>query len=262
MTEQYDFIIVGAGSAGCVLADRLSESGRYSVLLLEAGGSDRRFYVSLPLGYGKLFYDKRLNWSYETEVDPGLNHKPDYWPRGKILGGSSSINAMVWIRGHPSDYEDWGRIAGDSWGWEAVCRAYRAIEDNEAGGDTYRGSGGPLFISSNKRDLHPLVDRFLAAAQTAGHKFNSDFNGANQEGVGIYQMTIKNGRRNSTARAFLKRAIKRKNLRVITRAHVTKVVLENKRAVGVEYTLDGLNKTVFSKREVVLAGGAINTLSC
>ncbi|MGB1753632.1 MAG: GMC family oxidoreductase, partial [Paracoccaceae bacterium] len=140
MTEQYDFIIVGAGSAGCVLADRLSENGRYSVLLLEAGGSDRRFYVSLPLGYGKLFYDKRLNWSYETEVDPGLNHKPDYWPRGKILGGSSSINAMVWIRGHPSDYEDWGRIAGDSWGWEAVCRAYRAIEDNEAGGDTYRGS--------------------------------------------------------------------------------------------------------------------------
>jgi len=259
MTEQYDFIIVGAGSAGCVLADRLSENGRYSVLLLEAGGSDRRFYVSLPLGYGKLFYDKRLNWSYETEVDPGLNHKPDYWPRGKILGGSSSINAMVWIRGHPSDYEDWGQIAGESWGWEAVCRAYRAIEDNEAGGDTYRGSGGPLFISSNKRDLHPLVDRFLAAAQAAGHKFNSDFNGANQEGVGIYQMTIKNGRRNSTARAFLKRAIKRKNLRVITRAHVTKVVLENKRAVGVEYTRDGLNKTVFSKREVVLAGGAINT---
>ena len=162
MQDSFDFVIVGAGSAGCVLADRLSEDGKYTVLVLEAGGSDRRFFVSLPLGYGKLFYDKRLNWAYETEVDPGLNNKPDYWPRGKILGGSSSINAMVWARGHKSDYDDWGRIAGDSWGWDAVREAYKQIEDNEAGADAYRGKGGPLFISANAQDLHPLVDTFLA----------------------------------------------------------------------------------------------------
>ena len=153
---------------------------------------------------------------------------------------------MVWIRGHPSDYEDWGQIAGDA-GAGKPCRAYKAIEDNEAGGDTYRGSGGPLFISSNKR-FASLVDRFLAAAQAAGHKFNSDFNGANQEGVGIYQMTIKNGRCNSTARAFLKRAIKLKNLRVITRAHVTKVVLEINALSALNIRVIGSKNSIFKTR--------------
>lgn len=259
MTTTYDFVIVGAGSAGCVLADKLSENGKYSVLILEAGGSDRRFYVALPLGYGKLFYDKRVNWAYETESDPGLNNKPDYWPRGKILGGSSSINAMVWARGHKSDYEDWGQIAGPNWGWDAVRAAYCQIEDNEAGGNNVRGTGGPLFISANRDDLHPLVDTFLSAAEAAGHRKNPDFNGTDQEGVGIYQMTIKNARRNSSARAFLRRAMRRSNVTVNTHAHVTKVLIENNRATGVEVVINGRKTKISANREVILSGGAVNT---
>jgi choline dehydrogenase len=259
MRTNYDFIIVGAGSAGCVLADRLSQSGKHSVLVIEAGGSDRRFYVSLPMGYGKLFYDKRVNWAYETESDPGLNNKPDYWPRGKILGGSSSINAMVWARGHQSDYEDWGQIAGDSWGWDAVKAAYCQIEDNQAGGNDVRGTGGPLFISANKTDLHPLVDTFLNAATSVGHVANPDFNGSNQDGVGIYQMTIKNARRNSSARAFLRRAMKRPNVTVMTHAHVTKVIIENKRAIGVLVRHKNKDHKIFAAHDVILASGAVNT---
>ena len=162
----FDYIIVGAGSAGCVLAERLSASGRHRVLVVEAGGSDRRFYVQLPLGYGKLFYDPAVNWLYKTEPDPGLAGSRDHWPRGKILGGSSSINAMVWIRGHASDYEDWGALAGSAWGPEAARDAYRAIEDNEAGSDDWRGRGGPLFISANRSDLHPLCETFIRSTDT------------------------------------------------------------------------------------------------
>ena len=255
----FDFIIVGAGSSGCVLAERLSASGRHSVLVLEAGGSDRRFYVQLPLGYGKLFYDPSVNWLYATEPDPGLAGNRDHWPRGKILGGSSSINAMVWIRGHASDYDDWQAVGGAGWGWEAVRAAYRAIEDNEAGGDAWRGSGGPLFISANRHDLHPLVETFIASAAATGLKRNSDFNGAEQDGVGIYQMTIRGARRNSAARAFLRPAMKRPNVTVVTHAHVTRVLFEGSRAVGVEYDRGGRRETVRAGREVILSGGAINS---
>ena len=213
MGGNWDYIIVGAGSAGCVLANRLSENGRNRVLLLEAGGTDRRFYVQLPLGYGKLFYDPAVNWLYRTEPDPGLSGNVDHWPRGKLLGGSSSINAMVWIRGHDSDYDDWEAAGNPGWGAAEARAAYRAIEDNEAGADQWRGQGGPLFISANRRDLHPLVESYLASAEAAGLPRNPDFNGAEQEGVGIYQMTIKSARRNSAARAFLHPAMKRRNAR-------------------------------------------------
>ncbi|MGB3147477.1 MAG: GMC family oxidoreductase N-terminal domain-containing protein [Paracoccaceae bacterium] len=255
----FDFIIVGAGSAGSVLAERLTHSGRYKVLLLEAGGSDRRFFVQLPLGYGKLYFDRSLNWGYQTEPDPGLAGNRDYWPRGKILGGSSSINAMVWIRGHSSDYEDWKKLGNPGWGWEEARAAYRAIEDNEAGGNGFRGTGGPLFISANRHDLHPLCDVFVKSAMAAGLPANEDFNGANQEGAGIYQMTIRNARRNSAARAFLRPAMKRPNLSVITHAHVTRVLFDGKRATGVEYLHRGQTKTVMAGKEVILSGGAINT---
>ncbi|WP_284164915.1 GMC family oxidoreductase N-terminal domain-containing protein [Frigidibacter sp. SD6-1] len=257
--RQFDFIIVGAGSAGSVLAERLSTSGRHSVLVLEAGGSDRRFYVQLPLGYGKLFYDPSVNWLYAAEPDPGLAGNRDHWPRGKLLGGSSSINAMVWIRGHASDYDDWEAAGNPGWGWQSARAAYRAIEDNEAGGDDWRGAGGPLFISANRRDLHPLVETFVASAEATGLKRNSDFNGAEQEGVGFYQMTIKGARRNSAARAFLRPAMKRPNVTVVTHAHVTRVLFEGRRAVGVEYVRAGQTHTVRAGREVILSGGAINT---
>lgn len=256
--EDSDFIIVGAGSAGCVLADRLSASGRHKVTLIEAGGSDRRFFVHLPLGYGKLFYDPAVNWMYRTEPDPGLAGNRDHWPRGKILGGSSSINAMVWIRGHRADYDDWGRAA-PGWGWDECLSAYRALEHNEAGADAYRGQGGPLFISANRDGLHPLVGDYLEACAEAGLPETADFNGASQEGAGIYQMTIKGARRNSTARAFLRPAMKRPNLRVITRAQVTRVMIEAGRAVGVEMRRAGRVEVLRARGEVILSGGAINS---
>jgi choline dehydrogenase len=256
--DETDIIIVGAGSAGCVLANRLTASGKLRVTLIEAGGTDRRFYVAMPLGYGKLFYDPAVNWLYKTEPDPGLAGQQDHWPRGKLLGGSSSINAMVWIRGHSSDYDDWGRIA-PGWGWDQVLQSYRAIEDNQAGADAYRGAGGPLFISANRRGLHPLVESYVAACVAAGLPFNPDFNGADQEGAGNYQMTIKAARRNSASRAFLRPAMGRTNLRVITRAMVTRVIVEQGRAVGVSYVQGGQTHTLRAKAEVILSGGAINS---
>jgi choline dehydrogenase len=256
--DETDYIIVGAGSAGCVLADRLTASGRHKVTLLEAGGSDRRFYVHLPLGYGKLFYDPAVNWMYRTEPDPGLNGNRDHWPRGKLLGGSSSINAMVYIRGHRADYDDWGRD-NPGWGWDDCLSAYKAMEHNEAGADAWRGQGGPLFVSANQSGLHPLVDRFLAACGEAGLGRTPDFNGPSQEGAGVYQMTIRGGRRNSAARAFLRPAMRRANLAVVTRALVTRVIVEGGRAVGVEYRRHGQTRTLRARGEVILAGGAINS---
>jgi choline dehydrogenase len=256
--DETDYIIVGAGSAGCVLADRLTANGRHRVTLLEAGGTDRRFFVGLPLGYGKLFYDPAVNWLYKTEADPGLNGARDHWPRGKLLGGSSSINAMVWIRGHRADYDDWGR-ENPGWGWEDCLAAYRAMEDNEAGADAWRGRGGPLFISANRQGLHPLVGSFLAACAEAGLPQTHDFNGLQQEGAGVYQMTIKGGRRNSASRAFLRPAMKRPNLRVVTGALATRVLVEAGRAVGVEYRKGGETRVLRARGEVILAGGAINS---
>lgn len=255
--DETDYIVVGAGSAGCVLADRLSASGRHRVTVLEAGGSDRRFYVHLPLGYGKLFYDPSVNWMYKTEPDPGLAGNRDHWPRGKVLGGSSSINAMVYIRGHRADYDDWGVNPG--WGWDECLAAYKAMEDTEAGGDDWRGTGGPLFVSSNRSGLHPLVTDYLAACDQSGLPETPDFNGATQEGAGVYQMTIKRARRNSAARAFLRPAMKRHNVQVITQAMVTRVLIEEGRAVGVEYRRGGETHVLRAKAEVILAGGAINS---
>ncbi|MDZ4135261.1 MAG: GMC family oxidoreductase N-terminal domain-containing protein [Paracoccaceae bacterium] len=259
MTEQADFIIVGAGSAGCVLADRLSASGRYRVVVLEAGGTDRRFFVQMPLGYGKLFHNPAVNWMYRTEPDAGLAGVRDHWPRGKLLGGSSSINAMVWIRGNRADYDDWAAAGNPGWGWDDVLPAYRALEDCEAGADAFRGAGGPLFISANRRGLHPLVGTYLEACAAAGLAQNEDFNGAEQEGAGVYQLTVKGGRRNSAARAFLRPAMRRANLRVISQAQVSRVIFDGARAVGVQYIHGGQTRTLRAGREVILAGGAINS---
>ena len=255
----FDFIIVGAGAAGCVLAERLTANGKHNVLLLEAGGSDRRFYIHMPLGYGKTFYDPKVNWGYEAEPDQGLAGQKEYWPRGKVLGGSSSINAMVYVRGDASDFEDWKAAGNIGWGWDDVLPAYKQIEDFEGGANQYRGAGGPFFISANMKDRHWLGKHYEAAAQAAGLSYNLDFNGATQEGVGHLQLSVKNGRRNSAARAFLRPAMKRKNLQVITHAQVTRVVMAGKRAIGVEYIRNNKNEIAHATKEVILSGGAVNS---
>ncbi|HUQ36445.1 MAG TPA: GMC family oxidoreductase N-terminal domain-containing protein [Aestuariivirga sp.] len=259
MDRVFDFIIVGAGSAGCVLAERLSANGRHSVLVLEAGGSDRRFFIQMPLGYGKTFYDPSVNWMYAAEADPGLNGQRDYWPRGKVLGGSSSINAMVYIRGAREDYENWEAAGNKGWGWDEVLRCYRAMEDTEAGANEFRGVDGPLPVRCGSKDFHPLYLKFVLASNRAGLPLNEDFNGATQEGVGAYQYTTRNGQRMSAARAFLRPAMKRRNVRVVTHAQVTKVLFEGRRTAGVEYLHRGVRKTAMTGREVILAGGAINS---
>ena len=200
-----------------------------------------------------------MNWGYRSEPDPGLAGQRDYWPRGKLLGGSSSINAMVYIRGHRADYEEWAAAGNTGWGWQDVLAAYRAMEHNEAGGDAFRGADGPLFISANRKGLHPLVKDYVAACEAAGLAFNPDFNGAEQDGTGPYQMTIRGARRNSAARAFLRPAMKRANLRVITGAQATRVLIENGRAVGVEYRRGKETVTLRARAEVILAGGAVNS---
>jgi len=257
--DTYDYIVIGSGSAGSVVAERLSASGRHSVLVLEAGGTDMRFYVQMPLGYGKTFFDPAVNWNYRTEPDPGLAGNADHWPRGKLLGGSSSINAMVWIRGAPEDYDDWRDLGNPGWGYDDVLPAFKAIEDNEGGANRWRGTGGPLHITDMTPSVHPLTHNYLKAGQQAGLPLNPDFNGEAQEGVGIYQISTKGGRRMSAARAFLRPAMKRPKVRVETGALATQILFEGKRAVGVEYEQNGHKKSARAGREVIVSGGSINS---
>lgn len=257
--QVFDFIIVGSGSAGSVVAERLSAGGRFSVLVLEAGGSDRRFYVQMPLGYGKTFFDPAVNWNYKAEPDPGLAGAADHWPRGKLLGGSSSINAMVWIRGAAEDFDDWRDAGNPGWGYDDLLPAFKAIEDNEAGGNRWRGTGGPVHVTDMSPAVHPLTHRYIEAGKQAGLQFNPDFNGEHQEGVGIYQISTKDGRRMSAARAFLRPAMKRKNVRVEMNALATRILFEGNRAVGIDYEQNGQRKTARAGREIILSAGSINS---
>lgn len=257
--EEYDFIVIGSGSAGSVVAERLSASGRYSVLVLEAGGSDRRFFVQMPLGYGKTFYDPRVNWNFRAEPDEGLAGNADHWPRGKLLGGSSSINAMVWIRGAREDYDEWRDMGNPGWGFDDVLPAFKAIEHNERGADAWRGAHGPVHVTDPTRLMHPLTKLYLQAAVQAGLPLNADFNGAAQEGAGIYQLTTRNGRRMSAARAFLRPAMKRANVRVLLNALATRVRFEGLRAVGVDFLRGGRVQSALARREIVLSAGAVGS---
>jgi choline dehydrogenase len=256
---EFDYIIVGAGSAGCVLADRLSAGGKHSVLVLEAGPSDLNFWIRMPIGYGKIFYDARVNWKYLTEPVEALGGRQSYWPRGKVLGGSSSINAMVYVRGHPLDFDDWAADGAAGWGWDAVAPIFRRMEDWQAGADAYRGAGGPLAVHDQTGDVHSICGAFFAAAGEAGLAMAPDYNGARMEGVAAYQINTRGGMRASTARCYLRPAMKRANVEVLTRAQVTRVVFEGDRAVGVEYLRGGETHGVRARAEVILCGGAVNS---
>jgi choline dehydrogenase len=256
---EFDYIIIGAGSAGCVLANRLSADGKNSVLVVEAGGSDKRFWIQTPIGYGKTFYDPAVNWMYMTEADPGINNRQSYWPRGKVLGGSSSINAMVYIRGQAADYDDWRDLGNDGWGWQDVLPYFKKSETWDQGGDDYRGGDGPLQVSDVSAQHHPLCQRFFAAAQQCGFDFNPDFNGESQQGVGYYQITTRNGRRMSAARAYLHPALKRDNCEVVTAAQVSRILFDGHSASGVEFLQANERRQARARREVIVSAGSINS---
>ncbi len=257
--EEADFIVIGAGSAGCVLANRLSESGRHRVLLLEAGGSDLNLWVRMPIGYGKAFFHKGLNWKYMTEPVPGTTQAPNYWPRGKVLGGSSSINAMVFVRGQAADYDGWEGLGNPGWGYRDLLPIFKAMEDNLAGADAWRGRGGPLTVTDVAGQVHTLCANYLAAGGAMGLARNPDFNGARQDGVGLFQLTIRKGLRCSAATAFLHPAKRRPNLRIVTKAQATQVLFDGRRATGVKVQIGARRRSYLARREIILAAGAVNS---
>ena len=256
---QYDYIIVGAGSAGCVLARRLSEDATRSVLLIEAGGSDASPWIRVPVGYARTFTDPRYNWMFEAEPDPGLGHRRTHWPRGKVLGGSSSINAMVFVRGQPADYEDWRAAGNPGWGWNDVLPYFRKLEDHPLGPSQFHGKGGPVHIDCPTDTVHPLCGAFIAACAAAGIRSTVDFNGAESEGAGLWQVTIRDGVRVSAASAYLRPVMRRPNLTIALGAHACRVTFRGARATGVEYLRAAVRQRADARREVILAAGAIGS---
>jgi choline dehydrogenase len=257
-SETFDYIVVGAGSAGCVVAEHLSASGRHRVLLLEAGGRDHNLWIHIPLGYAKLFNNPKVNWLYSSEPEPDLNNRKIIQPRGKVLGGSSSINGLLYIRGQAEDFDHWRQLGNAGWSFEDVLPYFRRSEDQERGADALHGTGGPLAVS-NVSEPHPLCDAFIEAAEQAGLPRNDDFNGPSQEGAGYFQLTSRNGRRCSTAVGYLRPARRRSNLKIETGALATRVLFSGKRAIGVEYRRGDTTHTAHANAEVILAGAAYNT---
>ena len=252
--ETFDFIVTGAGSAGCAVAARLSESGRYRVLLLEAGRRDNYPWIHIPLGYHKLYTHAGYNWKFESEPVPGLNGRTSYQPRGKMLGGTSSLNGMVYMRGTPADYDGWRQRGCEGWDFASVLPFFKKAENQERGESEFHGVGGPLRVSDN-RFRSEIIDAVVEAAVQAGIPRNADFNGSSQDGVGYYQSTVGNGRRWSSAVAYLKPARSRRNLVVLPNAHATRILIEDGRAAGVEYRTPKGIETARARGEVIVSGG-------
>ena len=257
--DVFDFVIVGGGSAGCVLANRLSAGGKRRVALLEAGGRDGNPWIHIPVGYFQTMANPSVDWCFQTEPDPGLNGRSIDWPRGKVLGGSSSINGLLYVRGQPEDYDRWRQMGNTGWGWDDVLPLFRKAESYDRGEDAFRGRSGPLGVSESP-NRRPVCDAWLEAAVTAGYAKNQDYNGSRQEGVGHFQVTTRNGRRCSAAVGFLRPAKGRGNLRVITKALATRIVFSGNRAVGVAYRdKSGQEQLVRSAAEVIVSTGAIGS---
>jgi len=256
--DDYDYIVVGSGSAGCVLADRLSADGQASVLVLEAGEHDRRLWINMPIGYGKTFYDQRVNWKFEAQPDAGLNHRQIYFPRGRVVGGSSSINAMVYCRGLPQDFDDWAALGNPGWAWRDVQPVYEGFE-RRVDAEGRASPSGQLFVSDVRRQLHPMEKFFFDGAQQAGLPFTEDFNGPAPEGVGRYQINTRHGMRWSAADAFLRPALRRGRVRLMTGARVSRVLFEGRQATGVSYRQGGVERQARARRAVVLSAGAVQS---
>jgi choline dehydrogenase len=256
--SEFDYVIVGAGSAGCVLANRLSAGGKHSVLLLEAGPKDTNLWIHVPLGYGKLFKEKSVNWMYQTEPEPGLGGRQVFQPRGKVLGGSSSINGLLYVRGQHEDYDRWRQRGNAGWGYEDVLPYFRKAENQQRGADKYHGAGGPLPVS-DWRHADPLSEAFVVAAAETGIPTNPDFNGATQEGAGFFQTTTQRGRRASTAFSYLRPAKNRGNLQVETSALAQRILFEGRRARAVEYRVGNNLRTARARKEILISSGAYNS---
>lgn len=257
MSETFDYIVIGAGSAGCPVANRLSEDPKNRVLLLEAGPKDRNIWIHIPIGYYRTMTSP-LSWGYNTEPEEGIAGRGLIWPRGKVLGGSSAINGLVYVRGQKQDYDHWRQLGNEGWGFDDILPFFKMAEDQERGEDDYHGRGGPLKVS-DIRDKREICDAFIAAAKEAGIPENTDFNGADQEGVGHFQTTSRNGWRCSTAVGYLKPIRNRSNLRIETDAMVESILFDGKRARGIRFRQHGQEKTADVTGEIVLAGGAINS---
>lgn len=258
MLESVDYVVVGGGSAGCVMANRLSENGKYSVCLLEAGPADRNLWIHIPIGYGKTMFNPRLNWGFYTDPDHNMLDRRIYWPRGKTLGGSSSINGLIYIRGQKEDYDHWEALGNPGWSWEACLPYFRKLENNDLGAGPTHGTEGPLNATSIPK-RHELVDALIGAANSFGIPTRKDFNTGDQRGVGYYQLTTRNGRRCSTAVAYLNPARQRPNLRIETEAQAMKILFRGKKATGVQYRQHGKIKTLNVNREVILCAGALQS---
>ncbi len=258
MSERFDHVIVGAGSAGCVLAARLSEDPGTRVLLLEAGPPDRSLWIHLPIGYGKTMWSDTYNWRFETEPDPNMNGRRIYWPRGKTLGGSSSINGLIYVRGQREDYDHWAALGNPGWSYDEVLPYFIRSEGNVRGASPFHGGSGPLKVSDIGA-RHELIEAFIAGAGQSGVPRSEDFNGARQEGAGYYQLTTAKGWRVSTAKAYLKPARRRANLRVETDALATSLIMDGQRATGVRYRQGGAMKEAVCDGEVLLAAGSIQS---